>query len=244
VRGADGSLWIGTAAGLVGHIRGDDLTTSSIGAQIEAMLEDHDGTLWVTTENYLLPFHAATQEQIGTAIALPGPFLSGPLQDKSGSIWFSTDSGVLRLDPRDPQVRFVKIVKGKFWLSEDTGGTIWIANPDGFTRPLREGQALSGNGMATKTFNAHTVLHDSEGKTWIGTLGQGLVRLRADSDDVQKMEKFSERDGLSTEFVWCLLEDREHNIWVGTQNGLNRFRETSIPYATCVKRCVRSVGDK
>jgi ligand-binding sensor domain-containing protein len=208
------------------------------------MLEDHDGTLWVTTENYLLPFHAATQEQIGTAIALPGPFLSGPLQDKSGSIWFSTDSGVLRLDPRDPQVRFVKIVKGKFWLSEDTGGTIWIANPDGFTRPLREGQALSGNGMATKTFNAHTVLHDSEGKTWIGTLGQGLVRLRADSDDVQKMEKFSERDGLSTEFVWCLLEDREHNIWVGTQNGLNRFRETSIPYATCVKRCVRSVGDK
>src|SRR5882724_4965268 len=36
----DGSLWIGTAAGLVGHIRGDDLTTFSVGAQAEAMLED------------------------------------------------------------------------------------------------------------------------------------------------------------------------------------------------------------
>ncbi len=42
------------------------------------------------------------------------------------------------------------------------------------------------------------------------------------------MEKFAERDGLSTEFVWCLLEDREHNVWVGTQNGLNRFRDEKV----------------
>jgi ligand-binding sensor domain-containing protein len=47
----DGSLWIGTAAGLVGHIRGDNLTTSLVGVQIEAMLEDRDGTLWVTTQD-------------------------------------------------------------------------------------------------------------------------------------------------------------------------------------------------
>ncbi len=224
----DGSLWIGTATGLVGHIRGDDLTTSSIGAQIEAMLEDRDGTLWVTTENYLLRFHPATQEQIDTAIALPGSFLSGPLQDKSGSIWFSTDSGVLRLDPRDPQARFIKIVKGKFWLSEDRGGTIWITSPDGFTQPIREGRALSDNKIATETFNVRTVLRDSEGNTWIGTLGDGLVRLGTNSEGVKKMEKFGERDGLSAEFVWCLLEDREHNVWVGTENGLNRFRDEKV----------------
>ena len=224
----DGSLWIGTAAGLVGHIRGDELTTSLVGAEIRAMLEDGDGTLWVTTENHLLRFHPATQEQIGTAVALPGPFLSGPLQDKSSSIWLSTNSGVLRLDPHDSQVWFVKVVKGKFWLSEDTAGTIWMTNAHGFSQPLRERQALSGNGMATKAFNVRAVLRDSNGNTWIGTAGKGLVRLRTDSEDVQKMEKFAERDGLSTEFVWCLLEDREHNVWVGTQNGLNRFRDEKV----------------
>jgi len=224
----DGSLWIGTEAGLVGRIRGDDLTTSSIGTQIEAMLEDRDGTLWAATENSLLRFHPATQEQIGTAVALPEPFLSGPLQDKSGSIWFSTNSGVLRLYPRDPQVRLEKMFKGKVWLSVDAGGTIWLTNAHGLSQPLREGQALGANGMATKPFNVRTVLRDSEGNTWIGSLGQGLVRLRADGRDVQKMENFTERDGLSTEFVWCLLEDREHNIWVGTQNGLNRFRDEKV----------------
>jgi signal transduction histidine kinase/ligand-binding sensor domain-containing protein len=195
------------------------------------MLEDRDGTLWVTTEDHVLRFRAATQEQMGTAIALPGPFLSGVLQDKSGSIWFSTDAGVLRLDPRDPQVQFVKITKGKFWLSEDARGTIWITRPDGSTRPVNEGQMLSGTGLI-KTLDIHTVLRDSNGNTWIGTLGQGLARLRANSDDVRKMERFSQRDGLSAEFVWCLLEDREHNIWVGTQNGLNRFRDEKITTLT------------
>jgi ligand-binding sensor domain-containing protein len=227
----DGSLWIGTAAGLVGHIRGDDLTTTSVGAQVEAMLEDRDGTLWVTTEDHILRFRAATQEQIGSAVALPGPFLSGLLQDKSGFIWFSTDDGVFPLDPSEPQVRFVKITKGKFWLSGDTRGTIWITRPDGSTRPANERQMFSATGMV-KTLDIHTVLRDSEGNTWIGTLGQGLARLHTDSNDVQIIERFSQLDGLSAEFVWCLLEDREHNIWVGTQNGLNRFRDEKITTLT------------
>src|SRR3984957_15293908 len=113
----DGSLWIGTAVGLVGHLRGDDLTTFSVVAQPEAILEDRDGTLWVATENRVLRFRAATQEQIGAGITLPGPFLSGLFQHRSGSIWFSTGHSVVRLDPGDPQGRLVKVAEGRFWLS-------------------------------------------------------------------------------------------------------------------------------
>src|ERR1700716_3361960 len=79
----DGSLWIGTAAGLVGQIRGDHLTTVSVGAEPQALLEDRDGILWVATENRLLRFRAATQEQIGAPIPLPAPFVSGLLQHRT-----------------------------------------------------------------------------------------------------------------------------------------------------------------
>jgi ligand-binding sensor domain-containing protein/signal transduction histidine kinase len=228
----DGSLWIGTAAGLVGRIRGDDLTTFSIGAQAEAMLEDRDGILWVATQNRLSRFRAATQEQIGAAITLPGRFVSGLLQDKSGSIWLSTDNSVVRLDPGGLHGRLVEIANGKFWLSEDASETVWITMPDGFSQPVNEGQTFSRTAMARASLNFHTVLRDSAGNTWIGTLGQGLARRRADSSDQQKMERFSQVDGLSGDFVWCLLEDREHNIWVGTQNGLNRFRDEKITTLT------------
>jgi ligand-binding sensor domain-containing protein/signal transduction histidine kinase len=224
----DGSLWIGTAAGLVGHIRGDDLTTFSVGAHVAAILEDRDGTLWVTTENHLLRFRPATQEQIGPAITLSGAFLSGPLQDGNGSIWLTTKSRILRLESANRQGPPLEIAEGKFWLSEDTNGEIWLTRPDGSTRPANEGQIVSGPKMEGKTLDIHTVLRDSNGNTWIGTLGQGLARLQAGFHDGMRMEKYSQFDGLSAARVWCFLEDREHNIWVGTQNGLNRFRDEKI----------------
>ncbi len=221
----DGSMWIGTGAGLVGHIRGEDLTTFSVGAQVETILEDRDGTLWVSTENQLLRFRTATQEQIGTAIKLPGTLLSGPLQDRSGSIWFTTQSRILRLESGNPQGSPLEMGKGKFWISEDTNGNIWLTGSNGSTRPMNEGQIISDADTKIRNLDIQTVLRDSNGDTWIGTLGQGLARLRAGFGDGTKVEKYSQSDGLSAAHVWCFLEDREHNIWVGTQNGLNRFRD-------------------
>jgi signal transduction histidine kinase/ligand-binding sensor domain-containing protein len=226
--GRDGSLWIGTASGLVGQIRGDDLTTHSIGTQVEAILEDRDGMLWVTTENDLLRFNPATQEQVGAAIKLPEAFLSGPLQDGSGSIWFSTHNHLLRVDAGHAQGPLSEIAKGKFWLTEDTSGDIWITRSDGSTQRAIEARIVGRSEMEMKTLEIETALRDSYGNTWIGTLGQGLVRLQAGFHDGTRLEKYSQFDGLSAERVWCFLEDREHNIWVGTQNGLNRFRDEKI----------------
>jgi ligand-binding sensor domain-containing protein/signal transduction histidine kinase len=230
--GRDGSLWIGTASGLLGHIRGDDLTTHPIGAQVEAILEDRDGTIWVTTEDNLLRFRAATQELISTAIKLPGTFLSGPLQDRNGSVWLTTDSNVLRLDAGDAQGPLSEIAKGKFWLTEDTSGDIWLTSPDGSTQRVNEARTLRRPELDKKNLAIQTVLRDSDGNIWIGTLGQGLVRLQAGFRDGMRTEKYSPTDGLSAARVWCFLEDREHNIWVGTQNGLNRFRDEKITTLT------------
>ena len=224
--GRDGSLWIGTASGLLGHIRGDDLTTHLIGAQVEAILEDRDGWLWVTTENNLLRFRAATQEQVGTAITLSGTFLSGPLQDKSGSIWLTTDSHVLRLDADKTQGPPSEMTKGKFWLTQDASGDIWLTRPDGSTRLANEGQIVGHPQTETKTLDIETVLRDSNGNTWIGTRSHGVVRLQAGFHGGMRME-YSQVGGLSTARVWCFFEDHEHDIWVGTQNGLNRFRDTA-----------------
>jgi len=230
----DGSLWIGTAGGLLGHIRGHDLTTSSVGAQIEAIFEDREGVLWAATENHILRFRAATQEQIGTAITLPGSFLSGPLQDKDGFIWLTTNSGVLRLGSGDLQDQPPEIAKGKLWLTEDKSGDIWLTGPDGTTRPVNETQTAARSEIKTKLLDIQTALRDSNGITWIGILGQGILRLQPGSHDARSIEKYSQLDGLSAARVWCFLEDREHNIWIGTQNGLNRFRDEKI--ATLTRR--------
>jgi signal transduction histidine kinase len=86
--------------------------------------------------------------------------------------------------------------------------------------------------VSRKNLTVQTVMRDSKGNIWIGTLGQGLARIGAGSPAVANVERYSQSDGLSDESVWGLLEDREHNIWVGTQNGLNRFRDEKVTTRT------------
>ena len=45
------------------------------------------------------------------------------------------------------------------------------------------------------------------------------------------MESFTEKDGLSGDYAWPVLEDREGNFWVGTSGGLDRFRASSMVLA-------------
>jgi ligand-binding sensor domain-containing protein/signal transduction histidine kinase len=62
---------------------------------------------------------------------------------------------------------------------------------------------------------------DREGSTWIGTVAHGLHRLR---DDLFTL--YTEREGLSLDRTYPILQDRSGAIWIGTwDGGLNRFSD-------------------
>ena len=44
-----------------------------------------------------------------------------------------------------------------------------------------------------------------------------------------RTDRFTRSDGLSGDSIWALFEDREGNIWVATNDGLDRFRERAVP---------------
>ena len=53
---------------------------------------------------------------------------------------------------------------------------------------------------------------------------QGLLHLHQG-----RIDRFSVTDGLSGDFVTNIFEDREGNVWVSTEDGLDRFREFAVP---------------
>ena len=67
------------------------------------------------------------------------------------------------------------------------------------------------------------VLRDRNGGLWIGTAAHGLVHSYQG-----KTSLFTREDGLSSDEVLALFEDREGTIWVGTSEGLDRFREWPV----------------
>jgi signal transduction histidine kinase len=62
----------------------------------------------------------------------------------------------------------------------------------------------------------------SDGALWIGTIGEGLW--------VYKDGRFTRVDGglLPTSTVLSIFEDRGHNLWIGTQDGLVRLERTPV----------------
>ncbi|AXC10179.1 two-component system sensor kinase [Acidisarcina polymorpha] len=65
------------------------------------------------------------------------------------------------------------------------------------------------------------LLRDANGATWIATENTGLFRI-APSGEVQH---YTHSTGLPSDHIWDIFEDREGNIWAGTQNGLSRLRQ-------------------
>jgi len=222
----DRGVWVGTASGIVGRVQGDDIAVATVDAPVEAMLEARDGSLWVATRKQIVRFHPETLAPTGSVINLPADFYSGLVQDESGLIWLSTSGGIEQIEPASGELRHPTFAEGKSWLSQDRGGTIWITKPDGQTVALKEKQLVSPAGRGT-ALDISAVVRDVHGNIWIGTSGKGLFRVRSGADS-SRPEKFSRADGLSNDNVWSLFEDREHNLWVGTQDGLNSLRDGVI----------------
>jgi ligand-binding sensor domain-containing protein len=79
-------------------------------------------------------------------------------------------------------------------------------------------------------------MHDHDGNVWIATRESGVFRVAKRSNDsssaAPEIDRLSVHEGLSSDSVWDIFEDREHNLWVATQNGLNRLRDDKFSIVT------------
>ena len=77
--------------------------------------------------------------------------------------------------------------------------------------------------------NVHCSLETEAGHLWFGTTGEGVYRY-----DGKSFSQYTVADGLYSNTVWCLLEDRDGKLWVGTDAGVSfydgkQFSKIRIP---------------
>ncbi len=191
----DGTLWIGTGAGLCRLRAGETSATcppwpSDVGVpSIYTMLE-HDGRIWIGGASGVLVYDPAT----GTARPFAGTsaFANGQVRtlffDREGRLWAGTENGIDRIDRDGHVVRL----------------TYHPGDPD----------SIGPGGFAT-------MIEDARGRIWAGANGGPLDVLPANGRG--PVRRLGLADGLPHENVDGLAEDGAGRIWASTDKGTAVF---------------------
>jgi signal transduction histidine kinase/ligand-binding sensor domain-containing protein len=227
----DGGLWLGLAgAGGVGHLLRSRLTIDPAGERglppgtVRSVVEDRQGTLWAVGQFGVASRRDGNWTHYGADDGVPREAAYGVHEDRRGGIWVGSDVGVFHRPPGATNFVHVQPELRVMAIADDARDTVWITGlndpirrldvqPPPALRPARTEDPAGGVQL----------LHDSRGNIWVATLGAGAWRAYdLHSPQGPKIERFS-GNRLSSDVVRAVIEDREGNIWAGTDNGLNRL---------------------
>ena len=208
------------------------------GTMVNGIYEDRKGILWISAIDALNRVDRKTGQY--TFYRTVGPGVSwrpiGIIEDRSGFLWVGTDHhGLIRLNPRTGLVRtFRHSATDRFSLSSDLvprllidhAGTLWATTFDGFDR----------FDSATSRFTVYKldkqsaeqiyieINEDRQGALWLGSHSSGLQRFDPATEQFT-VYKHNANDptSLSNDRVNSVHFDHSGTMWVGTQNGLDKF---------------------
>lgn len=181
--------------------------------------------------------------RLGVDNGVSHPTVWDVLQDRQGFLWLGTESSLQRYDgyelrdfqhdPRDPHSLSASEV---MILHEDRAGGLWLgtrasgvnrydAKRGTFERFHLRGElaTFEASGPSPSLSDLAT---DSEGKLWVATNLEGIIRLDPSS---RRLERFradpagAEAGSLSSDQVTALLLDSRQRMWVAHLLGVDRY---------------------
>jgi ligand-binding sensor domain-containing protein/two-component sensor histidine kinase len=228
----DGSIWIGTEAGLSRHKDGK-LTnfTQKQGLghnSVRAVCEDRQGVIRVATRQGLSSLTA--EEMVTNTLNFGSNFNANVLrtvcEDRRGHIWVGANEGLYCQEEGkrlaygvaeglpDPTVNVIY---------EDRSGQIWVGTYFGLCRMVEE--KLISRPSSETVFGdfVRVIFEDREGNLWVGA-EDGLYRLNP-----ARFTTYTTEQGLAHNNVMSVCEDQSGTVWLGTWGGgLNALRDGKV----------------
>lgn len=141
-------------------------------------------------------------------------------KDSKGNIWASaTNEGSLYLFDRSQNnfVLFDKNINNLQSLTETSDGKLWGGNYTSLISIEKETRKIH----KTVIGNPIRCIHEDKDKNlWLGTQEGGLVLFDRKNNTFKRL---TTDDGLPSNTVLRLLEDKEGNLWMSTYNGICKF---------------------
>jgi PAS domain S-box-containing protein len=253
VEDREGGIWVGTDSGGVNRFstepspfttfRNEPGNPNSLDGTnfILSVFEDSQGILWVATrllnrlDRKTGRFTVYRHDRANPG-SIAADIIFGTVEDRAGFLWFGTWGGGLnrfdrrtgrfkayRHDPENP----ASLSDDFVWsLLLDHDGYVWAGTEDGLNRlDMRTGRFTVFRFHGPPESRVYRALaEDVDGSIWMGTFEQGLQHLDVRTGKIVAY-KYDPNDSgsLSNDRVNAISVDHSGTLWVGTQNGLDRF---------------------
>jgi signal transduction histidine kinase/ligand-binding sensor domain-containing protein len=203
---------------------------------VHSLAITRDGVTWAATAEGFFRLVNGGWKQVGAESGYPWPYASSLLVDRTGTLWVGNYDIVVYLPQGEEKFRRTAEV-GAFHIYQilqGPDGAIWVVDEDSSIHPITTDTRSVYRHRPEIRVGGYSAIFDDAGCLWFSTTGHGVGRLRfpeelKDSKALENgAEVFSDKNGLTTNEVEAVLEDREGNIWVGTDAGLDRFRSANM----------------
>lgn len=240
----EGYIWIGTLNGLnrydrnknsfirFQHIPGNRNSISR--NHISSLMIDKAGQLWIGTYGGGISIYNQKSKTFGSSKipAKTGNEVTDKrvytlFADSQGFIWFGTENGLYRFDPKTGVLTFYENTEGALVIREDRNNNLWIGTVNNglhyFNRLQNKFETYrhheqDPNSLASN--QVRSIQIDKNGSIWVGGINGGLDLFNpATRSFYHYQNEPSNPFSLSQRTVSALCEDGQGNLWIGTHRG-------------------------
>jgi signal transduction histidine kinase/ligand-binding sensor domain-containing protein len=238
----DGGLWMGFRPDGVAFLQHGRVARYAMQdgvprGTVQQLALDTDGSLWAVARTGLARFDGHRWKTVDpTKIVTP----YGVLVDRAGTLWVATAGGLVARGANETEFRLVDAgvysEPAGILLTETTDGNVWAAADDQLVRVASATHRELADVATVSGIAGGPLMLDGDGNLWTAE-GEERTLLRIAARDLPRKghgqlfvepERFARADGLGEGRVYALLDDRERNVWVGTNAGLHRFSRTNV----------------
>ncbi|MDP4253931.1 MAG: two-component regulator propeller domain-containing protein [Bacteroidota bacterium] len=248
-------IWIGTDGGGLDlfqrdrnsfqHFRNDPFRENSIGSDaVLHILKDREGGIWVSTWGGGLNLldkktgaFTRYRNNPSDSTSISSDYVQQTYEDFKGNLWVATYYGGLNLFDRKKK-KFTRLIYDSLHqtslygnnivsICEDRESNIWIGTDDGglncYHQTTRHFTHYFNN--EDKMPDLRVIFSDSRGRLWVGQKGLYLFDPAGN-----RFTLYTDKAGLSTEFIKGITDDQDGNLWIATSNGLTQFNPETFAY--------------
>lgn len=244
-RSPQGELWAATGNGVhrMREVK-DRRVRMKIYGKREGLTEDQaraitvaaDGGVWIgffVGGAARLDPRTGAVRRFGVAEGMNDGGVQGMGTDGEGYVWAATKRGVFRIrgvggrrwerveiDGLPADVRSLSVLA-------EADGTIWVATRHGLARRKNGSWRVLGRRDGLPSNIVGSIAMGRDGAYWIGYReAVGLTKLTFDGQDRPRMEHFTTRDGLASDYCMLTGVDVEGRVWYGSDNGVDVYDGT------------------